>query len=136
MPNFIGGDVTEAVCSHPELGEFRFYPKAKESFKLDRGGLRSADEANGVTSSGEMIDNISRVRWSLEGSVAVDLLADTEMDALDKLASHPLPGVWTLSHISGAIYKGKGKPVGDLSADTDTALITLKVSGGGKLEKI
>jgi hypothetical protein len=136
MPNFIGGDIIEAHCNHPELGDFRYYPKSGEAFTLDKGGIRSADDANGVTSAGDMIDKLNRVRWSLEGPIAVDMVSENETESLNAMAAHPLPGVWTLSHISGAISKGKGKPVGDLQNDTNEATMTLKVSGGGKLEKI
>jgi hypothetical protein len=133
---FIGGDVIEVVCKHPELGDFRFFPKANEAFTLDPGGFRSNDDASAITGSGEMIDQINRVRWSLEGPIAVDLVGTNEMEGLPALAAHPLPGVWTMTHISGRISKGTGKPVGDLQQDTNAATMTLKVSGGGKLEKI
>lgn len=134
--SFIGGDVTEVVCKHPELGDFRFSAKANEAFTLDPGGFRSNDDASAITGDGKVIDQINRVRWSLEGPIAVDLVSDNEMAALPELAAHPLPGVWTMTHISGRISKGTGKPVGDLQPDTNAATMTLKVSGGGKLEKI
>lgn len=136
MPNFIGGDVLEVVCKHPNLGEFRFQAKSNESFNLDPGGFRSSDDANQITGSGEMIDQINRVRWSLEGPVAVDLLSRNEIDNLPKLAESPVLATWTMTHISGAISKGQGKVVGDLSVDTNTAQMTLKVAGGGKTEKL
>lgn len=133
---FIGGDLTEIKCSHPELGDFKFDPKANESFTIDRGGFTSNDDAAAVTSSGAMIDQINRKRWSVEGPIAVDQKNRTEQDALDALSAHPEPGVWIFSHISGAIYKGTGKPVGDQQTDSNTSQLTLKVSGGGKLDKI
>ena len=36
MANYIGGDIVEIVCNHPSLGDFRFSPKANESFTLTR----------------------------------------------------------------------------------------------------
>ena len=136
MANFIGGDVLEAVCTHPTLGDFRFQAKSNEAFTLDPGGIRNNDDANAVTGSGELISQKNRVRWSLEGPVAVDFLSENELNGLTSLAESPEPGVWTLTHISGLISKGKGEIVGDLQADTNTAQMTLKVSGGGRLEKI
>jgi hypothetical protein len=37
---------------------------------------------------------------------------------------------------NGAIYKGKGAPVGDIATDSNAGTLTLKVAGGGILEKI
>lgn len=136
MANYIGGDIIEAVCNHPTLGDFRFQAKANESFTLDPGGIRNNDDASGVTGAGEMIQQKNRVLWSLEGPVAVDLMSGNEIDNLPKLAESSEAGTWTLTHISGTIFKGKGVPVGDLQIDTNTAQMTLKVAGGGKLEKI
>lgn len=136
MPNFIGGDITEVSVKHPDLGEFRFQVKASESFNLDPGGFRSNDDASSITGGGSMIDQINRVRWSAEGPVAVDLISGNEIENLPKLAESPTLGTWTFTHISGSIQKGLGKVVGDLSADTNTAQMTLKVSGSGRLEKL
>lgn len=136
MPTYIGGDILEVVCSHPSLGDFRFQPKANESFTLDPGGIRNNDDANAVTGAGTLISQKNRVRWSLEGPIAVDMISGNELDRLPALAESPDPGVWTITHISGAIYKGTGEYVGDIQADSNTAQMTIKVSGGGKLEKL
>ena len=37
-------------------------------------------------------------------------------------------GDWTITSINGAVYGGKGKPVGDLQGNTNTSLITLKLA--------
>ena len=136
MPNYIGGDILEIVCKHPTLGEFRFQAKANESFTLDPGGYRSNDDANSITGGGEMIDQINRVRWSLEGPVAVDPISGNELDNLPKLAESPDLGTWTITHISGTIWKGLGKIVGDLGSDSNNAQLPLKVAGSGRLEKL
>jgi len=136
MPNYIGGDILEIVCKHPTLGEFRFQAKANESFNLDPGGYRSNDDAGSITGSGSMIDQINRTRWSIEGPVAVDPISGNESDNLPKLSESPDLGTWTITHISGTIWKGLGKPVGDLVPDTNTAQMPLKVSGSGRLEKL
>lgn len=136
MANYIGGDILEAVCSHPELGDFRFAAKANEAFTLNKGGLRNNDDANGITGSGQAIWQINRQRWSLEGPIAVDMVSDNEMGGLDALAASAIEGIWTLTSISGAIYKGSGKPVGDLNVDSNTAQQTLKIAGSGQLELI
>lgn len=136
MPKFIGGDIVEIVCKHPDLGEFRFQVKSNESFNVDPGGLRSNDDANMISGAGDMIDQINRVRPSMEGPVAVDLISGNEIDNLPELAASPILGVWTLTHISGKVYKMSGKPVGDLVVDSNTAQLPLKVAGSGKLETL
>lgn len=135
MANFIGGDILEIVCQHT-LGEFRFQAKSNESFTLDPGGVRTNDDANQITGGGEMIVQKNRMRWSFEGPIAVDPISNNEFENLPKLAAHPDLGTWTITHISGTIYKGRGTVVGDLNTDTNAAQMTLKVSGSGILEKI
>jgi hypothetical protein len=133
---FVAGDITEVSCNHPTLGDFRFYPKANESFTLDPGGIRNADDANNVTGDGSMIQVKNRVLWSFEGPIAVDLLGGKEIEDIPKLMASSEEGVWTVTHISGAIWRGSGVPVGDFNADTNSANSTLKAAGGGIMEKI
>lgn len=135
MANYIFGDVDEIVCQHT-LGEFRFNPKSNESFTIDKGGIRTNDDANQVTSNGQNMRQMNRVRWSIEGPVAVDTVNDIELENITKLSSHPDDGVWTFSMVNGAIYKGKGSPVGDIQADSNAGTMTIKIAGGGVLEKI
>jgi len=132
--SFLGGDITEIVCKHPELGDFRFETKSNESYTMDRGGYRNNDDANAVTGAGKSINQKNRVRWSLEGPIMLDFNSTDK--SVEDLAEHPEDGTWVISHISGAIYQGKGTVVGDLSSDTNSAQMGIKISGGGKLEKI
>jgi len=135
MAKYIGGDIIEVVCQHT-LGEFRFSPKSNEDFTLDPGGIRTNDDANQITGSGQAIYQKNRVRWMAEGAVAVDYASGNEMEKLPLLAEHPDEGTWTITHISGTIWKGKGTIVGDIQPATNTAQMTLKISGSGKLEKL
>lgn len=135
MANFVFGDVEEIVCVH-EGTTYRFYPKANESFNLDKGGIRANDDANQITSNGQIMRQLNRFRWMLDGPIACDTISDSELDALNKLSASPVLGTWQFSLISGAIYKGEGSPVGDIQCDTNAGTIALKVSGSGILEKI
>lgn len=135
MSNFIGGDVEQITCNHPDLGDFRFECKSNESFEIDRGGIRTADDANGVSSSGKAVYTQNRVRWSCEGPIVIDFEEETD-DKVKKLASSAKEGTWTIQMLTGVVYKGTGKPVGDIKPDTNTAQMTLKISGGGELNKI
>lgn len=136
MPKYLGGDITEISCSHPTLGDFRFATKADESYSIDFGGFRNDDDASNVSGAGALISKKNRVRWSLEGPILLDLQSGLETKGVNDLAESSEPGVWTITHISGAIWKGTGEVVGDLVGDTNTAQMPAKVSGGGKLEKI
>lgn len=133
---FIGGDVKDVVAQNPVLGSFRFSPKANEAFTLNKGGLRTNDDNNGVTGNGQSIRQLNRFRWSLDGPCMVDFLSGNGFDDLDQLASSPKDTTWTISLISGQIYKGTGWPVGEMPVDTNTAQVTLKVQGGGQLEPL
>jgi hypothetical protein len=59
-----------------------------------------------------------------------------ELDKLVKLAESPKLADWTFNHISGAIWSGKGKPVGDVQGATNSAQIGLKVAFTNKPQKI
>lgn len=135
MANFVFGDCVEITCNH--LGNtYRFYPKANESFNVDPGGLRANDDMNQITSNGQMMSQLNRARWAIDGPIAVDQLSNAELTALPLMAGSPSLGVWQFAFISGAIYKGTGRPVSDIAQDSNSGTMTLKVSGGGILENI
>ena len=133
MAVFTGGDILEIRCQH-STGDYTFEAKSNESFNIDLGGIRISDDANGITGSGSPIYQKNRVRWFFEGAIVVNIVTGKEMNALNTLAESNEEGVWTISIITGAIYKGKGVPVGDFQTDTNATTLSLKVSGGGKLE--
>lgn len=135
MSNFVFGDCVDIVCNH--LGNtYRFYPKANESFNIDKGGVRGNDDMNQITSNGQMMSQLNRARWAVDGPIAVDQISDAELTALNLMAGSPSLGLWQFSMISGAIYRGTGRPVGDIATDSNAGTLTLKVSGGGALQKI
>jgi len=135
MAKYIGGDLLEVTCSHPEFGDMKFDPKANESWTLNRGGIRTNDDANSVTSNGTIIQQKNNTLWNAEGPIAVDLEGE-QADYLNNVTASSELGTWVFSHISGAVFTGKGIPVGDLNEDTNTAQQTLKIAGSGKLSKI
>lgn len=126
------GDCIGVMCNH--LGNtYRFSPKANESANVDRGGLRANDDANQVTTDGKMMSQINMTRWSFEVPVADE---NGAVEALELMAGSPSLGIWQFSMISGAIFKGTGRPVGDISVDNNAGTISFKISGARKLEKI
>ena len=135
MANFVFGDCEAIICNH--LGTtYTFYPKANESFTVDKGGIRGNDDESQVTSQGDMMSQLNRKRWSIEGPIAIDQVSDQQLSALNILASSPSLGQWQYSMISGAIYVGTGRPVGDLNHDSNAGTLSLKVAGGGVLQTV
>jgi len=136
MATYIGGDVLSVTCNHPTLGSFNFKTKSDNDYDMDPGGNRSADDVNGITPDGQMIDKVNRVRWSFSGVLMADFISNQEIENLPLLSGSPEQGTWTIVLISGAVYKGKGKPVGDITVGTNNSEATVKISGGGNLEKL
>ena len=132
---FVGGDFTEITYTHPTVGTGTIYPKSGEEGTLDLGGFRSDDEQEGIAGNGEMIDMMKRKRWSFEQACANDMNDAEELDKVVQMAESTEPADWTMTHINGAVYKGTGKPVGDIQGSSNSTF-TLKISGGGKAKKI
>lgn len=134
--SYSAGDILEISYKHPTLGSGTWYPKSNEDGTNDPGGYRSNDDANMVAGNGQMIDQINRVRWSFEGVVAWDMSVNDELDQARKLSGSPVLADWTITHINGTVWGGKGKPVGDIQGNTNTGQMSVKLSGGGTLTKI
>lgn len=127
MANYSFGDVDEIVCQHPTVGEVRYKPKANETATVDLGGIRTNDDANQVTSDGTLMSQKNRVRGSIELPVAVDNSL-TQLTKTQALTQSPELGTWTISLLNGAVFKGKGVPVGDQQYDSNAGTMTLKVA--------
>lgn len=128
MP-YTGGDTIEMTYNHPTLGSGSFFFKANEDGTVDQGGLRSNDDANAITGNGDMIDQMNRVRASFETPpMSWDMIDQDELNKLTDLAGSPILADWTITNVSGKIWGGKGKPVGDIQGNTNTALITVKIA--------
>lgn len=132
----IGGDIIEISYNHPTLGTATIFPKAAEDSTFDLGGFRSNDDANMVDGSGGVITQINRVRWSCEVTVAWDMNSREDLDKLTALAGNPVDAEWTISHFNGSVWRGTGRPVGDMQGNGNAATFPLKISGGGRLKKI
>lgn len=132
----VGGDITEITWNHPTLGSGTLFPKAAEDSTIGLGGFVSNDDNNSVDGGGNMIDQMNRVRWSVETVISWDMNDKAELDKLIDLASNPVTADFTFSHINGTVWSGNGKPVGDLQGNGNAATMSLKIAGGGKLKKI
>ena len=133
---FVGGDILEVTFNHEVEGSGTFFCKSGEDGTLDPGGLRANDDAASVASNGKMINLINRVLASFETTIAWDMVDQDELDKLRRMSASPILGDWTISSVSGAIWGGKGKPVGDLKGNTNTGLIPLKLAFEGEVKRI
>jgi hypothetical protein len=133
---FVGGAFTEVTYNHPTLGTGVLFPKSGEDATLDLGGNRSADDANMITANGQMIDQMNYVRGSFEATIANDMSNNLEAEKINALANSPVLADWTMTHTNGAVYAGKGKPVGDIQNNANAATFTLKLAFTGKVSKI
>lgn len=126
--SFVGGDTIEAKVTHPAVGTFTFLFKSDEDCTVDLGGFKSDDDEMGITGSGAFIDKMNRKRASIEfPPVSWEQVGANELDVLQILQDSPILGDWTVANVSGQIYAGKGKPVGDLKGNANTAQIPLTV---------
>jgi hypothetical protein len=133
---FTGGDILEISYKHPTIGSGTLFPKSSEDGTFDPGGMRSNDDANMITGDGQNIRQINRVRWSFESVVGWDMAVQDEVNQMALLSASPVEADWTVTHINGTIYGGKGSPVGDIQGNTNSAQMSIKISGGGKMSKI
>ena len=132
----VGGDIKEVTYNHPTLGSGSFFPKSGEGSTFDPGGFRVSDDANSVDGAGNNIKKINAVRWSCEVVISHDMNIREEAEKISALAADPVDAEWTISHINGTVYGGKGGPVGDITFDANEGTMPLKIGGGGKLKKI
>lgn len=132
----VGGDILEITYNHPTLGSGIWFPKSGEDSTFDPGGVRGTDDANMVDGSGKNIRQLNRVRWSFQGTVSWDGNVANELDQAKSLAGDPVEADWTITHINGTIWKGKGAPVGDIQGNGNAATMAVKIAGGADLKKI
>ena len=134
---FVGGDFINAKYQHPTLGSGVITFKANESATIEPGGFRNADDDNNVTGDGRMLIIKNRRLATVEfPPVAWDMTDTEEQQKLADLAESNVLADWVMTHVSGAIWGGRGIPVGDIPGDTGADTITLKVGFEGKLEKL
>lgn len=132
----IGGDIIEIRVSHPELGDYVFFPKSGEAFTLDTGGFMTNDDDNGIAGDGSIIATKTRKRWSVEGVVRWDMNLSNDLVFYRALEESTIEADYTMSAVNKTVWGGKGFPVGGNSGDMGAATFTLKVSGGGRCTKI
>jgi hypothetical protein len=124
------GDITEIRFSHPTLGSGVFEPKAAEGNTFDPGGIRTNDDANGITSNGDLIVIKNRVRGHFEVMIENDMNIRNDAKIIAELAADPVPAQYTVSIINGTVWAGSGFPVADIAPDINAGTMTLKIASG------
>lgn len=133
----VGGDIIEVTYNHPTLGGGTLYCKANEDGTVDLGGYRSEDDDNSITGDGQMIDKLTYTRPSVElPPIKWDMTNEDELQKLVNMTESPVLATWTVNHINGKIWSGRGKPVGDLKGATNTSLVSLKLAFEKRLVSI
>lgn len=134
--SYVGGDIRELTCNHPDEGSVVLKCKAAEDNTYDLGGVRGNDDANNVTGAGESIRTLNNRGWRVNVTVAWDMNTAQDLQKVVRMAASPEEGDWTVTSINGSIYGGKGSPLGDLQANVNNATFPLVIGGGGQLKRI
>ena len=131
----LGGDITEISWQHPTLGAGQFFPKANEGNTMDLGGFRNNDDESQIDGSGELILQKNRKRGFFEVVCADDMRTREDSQKAVDLSESEEVAEWTITHISGAVFKGTGAIVGDIQTDTNAATFSMKIAAN-KFKKI
>lgn len=128
MATAVGGDIEEFIVNHPTLGARSFKPKANEDNTFDRGGIRSDDDEAMITTDGELIVKLTRVRGFIEVVLANDQGTANDSDFLNQLSASPESFDLTISLINGSTFGAKGRIVGSIEENLNAATVSIKVA--------
>lgn len=131
----LAGDILALRCTSQNLGNVIFDVKGSESNTIDKGGFRTASDQAGITGSGRAIYKMNNNRWMAEIKCANEQ-STSAFAVAQNLCQEIEAQDWTIQHISGVIYGGKGKIVGDLNLDLNEGTFTLKIEGDGFLNEL
>lgn len=129
----IGGDILEITANNTEVGSYTFSTPTEEEATINLGGLVSTVT---TTADGRSIRSMKQTAWSVATGLSWDMLGIDDLDILSKLAASKVDTDFTFTHISGAVFAGKGTPVDALEGSAKEAKIPVTFSGGGKLKQI
>lgn len=132
----IGGDIVDISVAHDTVGVFSLRAKSNEDGTRDLGGFRNNDDTNGVDGGGQNIIIKNRFRWMFEATVSSDDNVAEDMQKIVDVAASPLEANFTFTFASGVTMGATGTFVGDIQDATNTATMTIKMSGAGQLIKL
>ena len=125
-----GGDIIEISYNHPTVGSGVLSPVTAQDNEYDLGGVRTTDDENMVTSKGEAIYIMNNKRWSATTLITSDMNIRQEYEKMLAISASLEEATWSFLHINGTVYRGKGKPVGDIKLNVNQSTFSLKLSGG------
>lgn len=126
----IGGDLIEIKAVNGQVGTFTFYPKSNETIDFTPSGVITESDENGISGGGnEMIWKKNQRRASLSVVCANDMVTRMDLENARALQNSSVETTFTWTHVSGAVYKIVGFPVGDLSADLQAGTFTMEIEG-------
>lgn len=128
-----GGDIIEISYNNPDVGSGVWSPKAQEDNEYDIGGIRTNDDEAMITSKGEAIYSLTNKRWKCTVVVTSDMNVRQEYEKTVAMAASLSETTFSFLHINGTIYKGKGRPVGDIKLNVNQSTFTLMLSGSNTL---
>lgn len=133
----VSGDVVEITINHPAIGGTKvWFPKANTDSTFDPGGIRTEDDQSSIDGGGRKIHKKNRVGWEFDGTISWDINTSNEVDVAEKLAASSVDADFTITHINGTVWAGKGTVLGDIKGNGNTGELPIKIGGGGKLTKI
>lgn len=124
------GDIIEISYNHPTVGSGVLSPVTAQDNEYDLGDVRTVDDENSVTAKGEAIYVMNTKRWKATTLVTSDMNVRQEYEKMIAISKSLDEATWTFLHINGTVYRGKGKPVGDLKLNVNAGTFSLMVSGG------
>jgi hypothetical protein len=132
----IGGDIVDISVAHDTVGVFSLRAKSAEDGTRDLGGFRNTDDVNSVDGGGQNIIIKNRFRWMFEATISSDDNVAEDMQKIVDVAASPLEANFTFTFASGVTMGATGTFVGDIQDATNTATMTVKMSGAGSLIKL
>lgn len=122
------GDIKEFSYSNAELSlQGTFSVKASEGNTLDPGGVRTNDDANQITTTGEPIWQQNMKMGGANIVIANNMALNTH-DVCVQLAGAQTDTVFTITSINNKTYQGSGMLVGDIVPNLNDSTLSIKVA--------
>lgn len=110
-----------------------FEQKATEDFNYEVGGMTAVDDKNLVGNAGTKIIQLNVTCWECD---TVILEQRGDIDFLKEKVRLGIEESLIVTLNNGEVRAGKGIPVGDIVANSQTGTMPFKIQGSGKFELI
>jgi len=123
-----GGDVLEITFDNPNIGSGSFFPISNQGNTFKPGGIMANDDANQVTASGTMINQLNRTLGHFEVLCENDMNLRDDISVAQALAGDTANTDFTISLNNKTVWTATGRPVGELTSDVNASSFTLKIN--------